>query len=184
MKKRTTFLTYITFFILFIILVRPTHGQIRDSIRPTIQQKKEDLTTQRCTTLTQNIDRRINRFNNNKERHINQYNTAKQRLSQLITKLQQKGYDVLQLQADSKIWDGKVQKFASDYVVFINKLNETKNVTCGQSDGALRSYLKQARQQIVVVHQDSIDARTYYQTVIRADIQALRNQKPTITSAQ
>lgn len=183
MKKRIIFLTCSAWFILFIFFVIPTYA-FTPKVRPTIQQKKEELKTQRCTRLTQNIDRRINRFNGNKERHINQYNTAKQRLSQLVTKLQQKGYDVLQLQADSKIWDGKIQKFASDYVVVINTLNETKNVACGQSDGAFRSSLKQARQQIVVVHQDSIDARTYYQTVIKADIQALRDQKPTITNTQ
>ncbi len=184
MKKTTILLVTNAFLLFFISFTQSTYAQKINSIRPTIQQKRDDLKSQRCTVLTQNIDRRINRFNNNKERHINQYNTTKQRLSQLVTKLQQKGYDVTQLQTDGKIWDGKIQKFGSDFVVFINKLTETKNVGCGQSDGAFRTLLNQARQQLVVVHQDSVDARTYYQTVIKKDIEAIRNQNPTVTVAQ
>ncbi|HLD26377.1 MAG TPA: hypothetical protein VJB63_00245 [Patescibacteria group bacterium] len=183
MKKYTIFLTYSILLVLSVFFVVPTRA-LTLKILPTIQQKVEDLKTQRCTTLTQNIDRRINRFNSNKERHISQYNTAKQRLTQLAAKLQQKGYDVTQLQADAKIWDSKIQKFASDYTVFINKLTETKNVACGQSDETFRTSLNQARQQVKIVYQDSTDARTYYQTVIKADIQALRDQKPTIASPQ
>lgn len=184
MKKYINFLTYLTFLILSTSFITPTYAQLRSIVRPTIQQKREELKTQRCTILTQNIDRRINRFNNNKERHINQYNTAKQRLSQLIEKLQQQGYDVSQLQADGETWDGKIQKFSADYVVFINKLTDTKNAPCGQSEGTFRTLLNQARQQVKIIHQDSVDARAYYQTVIKTDIQAIRDQKPTVVSTQ
>lgn len=169
---------YILVFVIALFIAAPTYGYT-PVLRPTLQQKKQDLINQRCTTLSQNIDRRISRFNSNKERHMNQYNTAKQRLAQLTAKLQQQGYDVSQLQADGKIWDAKIQKFALDYASFIAKLTETKTVACAESEGAFRTALNQARQQAQIAHQSSLDARTYYQTVIRADIQTIRNQKPT-----
>lgn len=177
MKKHIIFLIYSILFVSLIFFVAATYA-FTPVVRPTIQQTREELQAKRCTTLTQNIDRRISRFNNNKERHMNQYNTAKQRLSQLTEKLQKQGYDVSQLQADGQTWDTKIQKFATDFTVFINKLTETKNAACGQSEGTFRTLMNQARQQVKIVHQDSVDARTYYQTVIKADIQAIRDQKP------
>lgn len=182
MKKHIIFLTYSVWFVSLIFFVTATYAS--SVVPPPIQQTREELQAQRCTTLTQNIDRRISRFNNNKERHMNQYNTAKQRLSQLTEKLQKQGYDVPQLQADGQTWDIKIQKFATDFTVLINILTATKNTECGQSKGTFRTLMSQARQQVKIVHQDSVDARTYYQTVIKADIQAIRDQKPTVNNTQ
>lgn len=184
MKTSTLWLALLT----ALTLAAGVQGQtpttaIRQNIRPTIQQKREDLQTQRCTVLTQNIDTRIARFNNNKDRHLSNYNTAKQRLSALIAQLEAKGYDVAKLKEDAKTWDAQIQKFAADYQTFITKLTETKNYACGDPDG-FRKALNAARQLVVVVRQDAVEARNFYQTVIRADVQALKSQTPTPPSIQ
>ena len=106
------------------------------------------------------------------------------RVAEFITRATSQGYDVTKLEADGKTLDQKVQKFATDYAAFISKLEATKTTACGESEGAFRSALQTARQQLAVVRQDSVDIRNYYQTVIRQDIQDLRNQKASPTPVQ
>lgn len=133
---------------------------------------------QRCTQATQRIETTVARYNNNKDKHVQQYKDLAARLSALGEKLIAKGYDISKLQADGKILNDKIAKFASDYADVISKLEATKQYACGTSQGAFKQALKTAQDQLKIVKADSVDIRNYYQTVIRPDVQAIRAQKP------
>lgn len=177
MKK--IFAVLLSFIFISLFFFQTVKAQSR--IGPTIKEIRKGNVQQRCEKRTQVIDARISKFNTNKEKHINNYNSMKQKLTNLIAKLQAKGYDVSKLQADGKTWDEKVKKYAADYAAFIAKMTETKNYVCGESEGNFASALNQARQLLVVVKQSALDMRTFHLTVIRPDMQALRSQKPTRT---
>lgn len=157
----------------------------RKQARAEIQKKKEEfkamrekLTEQKCAMIQQRMETRTSRFDNNKERHMSVYKNLKDRIGKFIARAEEKGYDTTKPKADLKVLDEKINKFAKDYAAHVAKLKETKTLACGHSEGEFRSTLLDARELLKVAHQDAADIRNYYQTVIRPDIRALRDQKP------
>ena len=145
-------------------------------------QRWQQVQDARARRITERIETIIARFNNNKDRHIAAYEAVKTRLGQIVTELASKGYDVTKLKSDLQEFDGLVVKFGQDYATFISLLQATEQYAPHASQGQFLTALDQARAQLRVVRQDSLDARNYYQTVIRPDVQAVRNQKPQSTT--
>lgn len=144
------------------------------SSSPVGQQTQEE----RAKRITERIELIIARFDNNKERHIATYNAVKDKLQAAIAKLEASGYDVSVLKADLQTLDGMVVKFAQDYAAMIDFLRAAEQYAPYESQGQFQQAIQQARAQLRVVRQDALDIRTYYQTVIRHDIQSVKNQKP------
>ncbi len=147
---------------------------------PEERQEQKDA---RAARITERIELVIARFDNNKERHVAAYNAAKARLKEAITELAEKGYDVTRLTADLQAWDGMFVKFAQDYATLINLLRTAEQYAPYESQGQFAAAIQQARAQLVTVRQDALDIRHYYQTVIRPDLQALKDQNPSSSPA-
>ncbi|MBU1671927.1 MAG: hypothetical protein KKF41_14250 [Actinobacteria bacterium] len=147
--------------------------------RSSAAEERQDA---RSEMLQQRIDLVITRFNNNKERHVATYQAMKAEVQQLISTLAAQGYDVAKITSDLQTWDQMIIKFAQDYVSFINLLEATKAYIPYESEGQFAAALEQARAQLRVCRQDSLDIRLYYQQTIRADIAELASQKPGSTA--
>lgn len=141
-----------------------------------LEDKKQQMIDERCKLVNTNIDTKTERFDNNKNRHQAEYAHMQERITRIITQLKVKGLNTAKLEADLTTLNTKIDKFATDYAAYIAKLKDTKNYVCGHSDGEFRSALQGARTSILPVRQDVADIRNFYQTVIRPDIQALRQQ--------
>ncbi|MCJ7653005.1 MAG: hypothetical protein MUO75_04820 [Actinobacteria bacterium] len=131
----------------------------------------------------QQIETIIARFEANKERHIAVYNRIKDRLKEAADSLQAKGYDLTNVRQDYSALDSKIVKFATDYATFISDLRAAESYVPLESQGQFLSALEVARAQLRVARADSLDIRNFYWTVVRPDVQALRNQKPTQSSS-
>ena len=148
------------------------------NLKGKVKEERTTIIANRCEIITKNIDNRLARFNDNKNGHAIRYQELKTRLTNLISRLEQKGYDVSKLEADLTVLDTKIKKFADDYVTFIEQLKTTKGFACGQSQGAFADALSKAKDLLRLVRQDAMDIRDYYQTQIKPDLMALRAQKP------
>lgn len=133
---------------------------------------------ERCQNIETRIETKIAKFHNNKERHVNGYKKAAERLQNLADKLDARGYDTSQVRADYQTLNQKILKFAQDYANFIAQLEETQQHACGQSEGAFKQALAEARDALKVVREDSLDIRNFYQTVVRPHVLDLKNQTP------
>jgi hypothetical protein len=71
-----------------------------------------------------------------------------------------------------------VQKAATDYATFISLLQSAEQFTPFESGGQFWNAINQARAQLRVFRQDSLNVRSEYQTVIRPDVAALASQTP------
>ncbi len=129
-----------------------------------------------CRNIESRITTVTTRFENNKQRHATAYNNMVNRIQKFVIKLEKKGYNVSVLKTDLITLNEKVQKFTSDYQAFVLRLNESKAYACNGTQGQFRATLKEARQLMAVVKQDSIDVKNYYQTVIRPDILDIKAQ--------
>jgi len=137
----------------------------------------------RSQRIQQRIEMIIARFEANKERHIAVYNRIKDRLKEAADSLQAKGYDLTNVRRDYSALDSKIVKFATDYATFISDLRATESYVPLESQGQFLSALEVARAQLRVARADSLDIRNFYWTVVRPDVQALRNQNPTQSSS-
>jgi hypothetical protein len=136
-----------------------------------------------CQAMTQRIETAIARFNNNKDGHTRRYLAVADHLKNLNEKLKAKGYDTSKPEADYKVLNEKILKASQDYQMFITKLEATKQYACGQSQGQFKTALQDAKAQLKVYREDVADIRNYYQTVVRPDVKALRDQKPNTSSS-
>lgn len=141
------------------------------------QEVREKVREKRCEHLEARITKRVSNFEKNKQKHIDRYNRLKTKLSNIITRLKNKGYDVAKLESDLKILDEKIKQYATDYNVFIDWLRESQDYACGQAKGVFKESVKKAREQLAVARESRKEVRRFYQEVIRQDIKDLRNQK-------
>jgi hypothetical protein len=139
---------------------------------------------QACQRITSVIDQRITAYDNHKEDHVQRYNNIVNRVTALVSKLTDKGYDVSKLTTDLQTLNGMIKDFATDYTNFINTLKDAKQFACGNSQGQFavkveeaRGFLKQAREQAVAI-------RSFILETIKPDLQALKDQKPANNTAQ
>ncbi|MHB8896218.1 MAG: hypothetical protein ACYC99_13720 [Candidatus Geothermincolia bacterium] len=146
--------------------------------RGSVPQQRQERLDQRAEIIKERIEIVIARFNNNKARHVASYNAVKDKITEIVQTMSAKGYDTSKLASDLQAWDAMVVKTAGDYATFISLLQTAEQYAPFASQGQFVSAMNQARAQLRVVRQDSLDARHMYQTVIRPDVQALASQTP------
>lgn len=154
-------------------------GEPFSDLKDKVKQQRDAWIARKCELLTTSIDSRVTKFDENKNTHIEKYQRIKTSLQAIITKLEAKGYDVSELKEDLQTLDNKIKNFASDFAAFIEKLKATKSYACGESDGDFANALESAKSEIDTVRKDAEDIREFYRTVIRPDVEALKEQKHT-----
>lgn len=158
-------------------------GQVRvQPVRPTPttprQSSAQQRVDQRAEIIKERIETIIARFNNNKDRHVAAYNAVKTTLTNIITTLSAKGYDTSKLASDLETWNSMIVKAANDYAAMIAQLQTAEQYAPFASQGQFAAAMNQARLLLRTYRQDALNVRHEYQTVIRPDVQALKNQTP------
>jgi hypothetical protein len=156
---------------------REEKKEVREETR---DQKREEVKEQRmekrCEVVGTLVDKRINIFEQNKGSHVENYNKLKTRLSEIATKLKDKGFDTTELVADLTTFDLMVKEYAAKYMSFIDTLKSSKEVVCGESEGAYKNKLEESKGMLKELKQMRENIREFYLNEIRVDIKALRNQ--------
>jgi len=143
-----------------------------------VKERREEIQEDRADTVQKRIELIITRFDNNKDRHIAAYNKVKSQLKEIADALEAKGYDVVKIRGDYRELDLKIKKAATDYAAFIKKLEEAAELEPGASGGQFAATIQEARSLLRVFREDILDIRHFYQTVIRKDLEDLKEQNP------
>lgn len=170
---------YILVGVFFILISAPAFALVPidpDLLKPKLPLLKIDPWTLRCGKIEENVQNKIDKFDENKVKHIEIYTKLRDRLSGRITAWKDKGYDVSALETNLKTLDEKISKYKTDYATFILKLKDTQKYNCGESEGSFVSALNLAKKELKNVRQDTADIRSYYQNEIRQNILDLREQ--------
>ncbi|OGC49385.1 hypothetical protein A2W32_04295 [candidate division WWE3 bacterium RBG_16_37_10] len=149
-------------------------SDIKDNLKNNFQNR----IAKRCEIITNNIDNRINAYNNKKNAHIKRYDNLKNLIPKIIKNLEEKGYDVTQLKSALSEFDAKIIKYTADYKAFIDALKNTQNFACGESEGDFLNALEDAKTALQTVMLDTRDIHYYYQNVFKKLISDLREQNP------
>lgn len=146
--------------------------------REQIQQNVQERVANRCERVTERINNRIGQYDENKQKHINRYEALSDKVTALVARLDEKGYDTAKIKTDLQTLDGMIREFAGTYTSFINKLKDAKTYACGNSEGQFREAVEEALELLRDSRQQAKDIADFLKTTIKQDLQDLRNQNP------
>jgi hypothetical protein len=147
------------------------------------RQQSQPGVDERSKRIQERIALIIARFNELKDRHVAVYERIKEQVRKIIATLLAKGYDTGKLAQDLQSLDAMVVKAGQDYATFIEKLTAAQQYVPLESQGQFLTAIEDNRAQLRLFRSDLLDARNFYWTVIRPDINALKSQKPATQSA-
>jgi hypothetical protein len=160
--------------------ITPTPTATKALIKPII---KAELVKTRCQTITERVDLKVTRYTDNRTEHVQLYKNLVTRITNLLTKAADSGYDTTKLKADLTVLNDKIKNFDKVHADYITKLGATKSFACGNSEGEFLQALKEAKDSLLTVREAVLDIKAFFQNTIKPDVLALRAQKqePTVT---
>ncbi|MDO8529104.1 MAG: hypothetical protein Q7S18_00345 [bacterium] len=141
-----------------------------------LKAMKEKFTAEKCAKIQEKVQNRTSEFNSEKEKHLSVYANLVNRINKFVARFADKKLDTSTIKSHLAELQTKIDKFKEDYAAYIAKLGESKNLTCGHSEGEFKGTLLEAKTLLQTVHSDAADIRTYVRTVILADIKNLKAQ--------
>lgn len=137
---------------------------------------KEKFTQERCARVQERITNRLALFAGAKEKHTSVYINLVNRINKFIARADAQKLDTTTIKSHLAILQEKIDKFKEDYAAYAAKLAETKNYTCGHSEGEFKGVLLESKTLLRQVHTDAAEIRKYVRETILADIRALKSQ--------
>ncbi|MBI4080150.1 MAG: hypothetical protein HY430_00060 [Candidatus Levybacteria bacterium] len=135
---------------------------------------KEKVKAQACARATKKIERIITQSESRLTKRQNYVTKRKAKIDEQVSKLKAKGADTTALEEAATQLKTLLDTWISDYRAFIDDLEETKDFTCGDSQGNFKKALDEARAKRKVVKQSGDAVRKYYRDSYRPAFQAAR----------
>lgn len=139
-------------------------------------EKKQEFIQNRCDMITKIIDNRINRFNNNKDFHLKRYERIKERITNLIARLEDKGYDVSDLKDSLDELNEKILSSAALYEELISDLESAKDYECGASEGSFIEAVGFAKTSLKDFRESMLETRDFFKTEVKPELKELKDE--------
>lgn len=150
------------------------NGKSRDEI---IQERKAVIAERRCEMAQKRVATRTKFYSQQEEKHQQIYAKIMEKLNALVIKFKEVGLDTSKLENYLPILETKIEKLHTDHNAFIQKLTQTENYACGESQENFKNALKAAREYgKTTIKTDLADIRNYVKNTIRPELINLRNQ--------
>lgn len=133
----------------------------------------------RCEKIKTKLDEKMEAIKENHDKHINALNNLKSRLETLILRLENKGYDIDQLETDLATFKVKIDKLNADHKSLLAKIDEVKGKDCSSDlSPKAKTYTGEIRDLIDIIKKDVKDIKNFYKNEIRSDLKAIKSQTP------
>jgi hypothetical protein len=132
-----------------------------------------------CDKVGQIVDNKIQAFDGGKVKRLNAYNNQIDMISGLVGKLSERGANATVAQDDLQNFKNKVNKFSDDYSEFVFKLENLKKYKCGNSSFEYAKQLREAKQMLTVLRNDSDEIKD---TVIKIRLDLVQARTDFLTS--
>jgi cytochrome c556 len=156
---------------------------VRDNARQAKQELKDGEMAEaradvRCTALTAQINAKLKLLQSHRDRHIKHYVKLHERLTMLMAKLDEKGYDTSLVKADLVALQQKIDQSKLDFEDVITKLEATKSLDCADAEGEFKAALQESREALEKFRLGIKDMHDFVKNTLRPHLTALRDQKP------
>ena len=140
------------------------------------EAKVEEHKENRCENATTRIENRIEKATENHEKYVDFYNNLKTRLEEHLSRLEDRGCDVILTEEELTDLDAKIAELDVEHETFISLLSDSQTYVCGESDGEFKDALQLARDQLQVVKQKASEVRSYVRTTLKETLKDQINE--------
>ena len=126
-----------------------------------------------CQKVTEKVDLKISNYSEAHSNFDTRSGAVIEKLKTVSAKLAARGLDVTALNANITILETKRAKLAADKQAFVSKLQESKQFTCGASQGQFKAKITEAKTLQKAVVTSSKDLQTTAKA-IRENVKTLR----------
>ncbi len=152
--------------------LKENRAELREERKEVQQQRKE----RNCENIQNRVRTRINRYENKQEQHSNVFGKLVTKGEEISAKFQEKGLNTSALDDSLVTLKEKVKTLVTEHQTFIDELEATEVIACGESEGEFRENLGEARKMSTQIRAQLVEIREYYQVVVRDEILKLRAQ--------
>ncbi len=135
-----------------------------------------------CQKVTEKVDLKISNYSEAHSNFDTRAGAVIEKLKSVSSKLTARGVDTSALDASITTLETKRAKLSADKQAFISKLQESKQFTCGASQGQFKSKVTEAKTLQKAVVASSKDMQSAAKT-IRDTVRALRGSVASSTQA-
>lgn len=141
------------------------------------EEAKDKFMAGKCEIRTRRLENKIKWLDMMAENHRNRYQRAADRITNLLSRLDEKGADTTQLKADLEVLKTKLQVLKDNYDKLVAKIEEDKALPC---DTKLPiDELQTLRENVRTAAED---VRVYFRDTIKKDLEQIRTQLETSTT--
>lgn len=155
--------------------------QNREDLQEDVEQRVEDIQNlwnerveTRCSIVTTRVDSITARYSDNQLRYVNRYNNLIERLDNLVATLNERDVDPLDLPELLTEMQGLVDQFNSEMNETISILNESKELACGESEGAYREKIQEARIALLDARSTGIEINNFFLITISDELEEIK----------
>lgn len=169
------------------LLVQPVSAHeveaVDDSTTPTtdretrIQELKDATVARRCSILTNNIDRLIANYGSKHDGQVERYKNIAQKVKDEVDRLDNLGYDVTNLRTALQKLNAEIVEFSNLRADFQAKLVETRSLACGDSEGAYKALVEDARSTLRDMKAKAQEISATLKNEVRPAVKAVLQQR-------
>lgn len=154
-------------------------GSMAGQMREMREIKKENM-SDRCKIIVGKISRITSSAQMGIGGRQKAFNAIADRLDKLSKNLAEKGADTTELDAALATLNDKIATLETDYQTFIDKLDNTQQYECGNSQGEFKSETSEAAAAFQQVQKDKLDIEAFLKGDVKSELEALRKNAPSV----
>jgi len=131
----------------------------------------------RCSRVTERVNTRLNQYNEKKVMYANRFQNIRDAVGNMATRLENRGYDVTEVEANLETMDGMIDEFSGTYERFMNRLGESKQYACGNSEGQFRNTIQNSLGELKQARVQAGEIKGFVEDTLRPSMLRLQQQK-------
>lgn len=153
---------------------REQRQQAVSQAREQNQQIRQQNIAERCEIVTTRVNTLTSRYEEGRVRYADRYSKLLERLNNLVTKLNDKELSTENLSGYISEIQTLKEQFDTQIISTMSLLNESKDLVCGQSEGAYVELIQQARAQLAASRSTAAKINSIFLTSVVNELKAIR----------
>lgn len=135
--------------------------------------RSERITDRRCTIAQARLEAAKNRYENIEDRRSAKYSELTDRVDSVITRAEDAGYDVSDLNAARSAVQAEIEAYKTQARELYDALASTEQLACDESDTPYLDSLGEARAELRDVRQTALDVHNTFQEQVIPELKEL-----------